>query len=104
MLKHLGVLSALALMDGLPFNPSEEKRRNLPIEDISGIPIQTKPANGCKEYWFTDDGRYHNGNNNHERITKAETVYYCHASNDRNAIRKFNNFKSKKIGDGRCDF
>lgn len=92
--KSLGLLGALAMMGAISFDPFSEKKSHISLEDISGEPLQTKPAKGCKEYWFTQDGRFHNGDNNNTRIRKDETVFYCHASNDKNAIRKFNNRKT----------
>lgn len=50
---------------------------------------QKRPPKGCKEYFFNKEGEFFNGEG--RPILKSETVFYCHATNDKNAIRKFNN-------------
>lgn len=69
----------------------EEKPSNkLKPTDIEIIQLQKRPAKGCKEYFFNKQGKFYNGEG--RPMLKSETVFYCHANNDKNAIRKFNNW------------
>lgn len=51
--------------------------------------LHTPCPSGCKTYFFRENGEFEFG-----RMKKDECFFVCHASNDRNAIRKFNKFKS----------
>ena len=41
---------------------------------------------GCKEYWFTKSGRFYNS------FSGDAIIFYCLATNDKNAFRKFNSW------------
>ena len=69
----------------------EEKPSNkLKPTDIEIVQLQKRPAKGCKEYFFNKQGKFYNGEG--RPMLRSESVFYCHATNDKNAIRKFNNW------------
>lgn len=51
---------------------------------IDGKKPEKRPLKGCKEYYFNSGGI----------TTNDEYVFKCFAINDKNAIRKFNNWKA----------
>jgi hypothetical protein len=51
---------------------------------------EPQPPKGTKEYFFNSVGEFST-----EQMLKTETVFKCFAINDKNAIRKFNAYKSK---------
>lgn len=61
------------------------------------LPKQIAPAvppivpAGCKEYFFDQDGNFST-----EQMKISILAFKCVASNDENAIRKFNNWKGGK--------
>ncbi len=50
-----------------------------------------KPPSGAKTYWFNAAGEFSS-----VRMLKAETVWWCHAINDKNALRKYNKWKESQ--------
>ena len=84
------LLPFLLIAEGLDksFLLDDGKRTNLNPADIDTTPKQTIPAAGCKEYWFNKNGGFADGVNS--RMRKDESVFYCHAINDKSAKRKFN--------------
>lgn len=96
----LGNIMALALMTE-SFDQSfliDDKRgtNKLSPNDIDTTPKQTRPAAGCKEYWFNKNGGFSNGLDN--PMKKSESVYYCHASSDKSAKKKFDKWYKLNIG------
>lgn len=53
-------------------------------------PIKKRIPNGCKEYWFFDSGSFWHTEPN----ATYRWVFYCIASNDKTAIKKFNKWKT----------
>ena len=107
MNKRIGVLGgslmALALMAesfDQTFLLDDGKRTNLNPADIDITPKQTRPAAGCKEYWFNKNGGFADGVNSIMR--KDESVFYCHAINDKSAIKKFNKWDEAKLSESLC--
>lgn len=49
------------------------------------VEIQPRPPKGTKEYFFNQYGEFST-----ESMLKSEVVFKCRASNDKNAVRKFN--------------
>jgi hypothetical protein len=49
------------------------------------VEIQPRPPKGTKEYFFNQYGDFST-----ESMLKSEVVFKCWASNDKNAVRKFN--------------
>lgn len=92
MKKHLGMLAAFAMMSAQTGNRNNNPYNDIPVDDIPVDDKQSKPPKGCKEYWFNKNGGFSNGGNS---MRKDEAVFYCHASNDKNAKKKFNNWESK---------
>ena len=59
---------------------------------IYELPSATKDPiipKGCKEYWFDKNGELPNW------AGRGDVVFKCVAANEKSAIRKFNNWKSK---------
>ncbi len=53
--------------------------------------IKSNP--GQSEYWFREDGSFLNEKQG-LKMLKGECVFKCFAINDKNALKKFNKFKS----------
>lgn len=84
---QLLAFTAMGILD----TPTQGSTRKQPVrlEDINGdLPIQSKPPKGCKEYWFNKNGGFYDGENGHP-MRRDESVFYCHASNEKNARKKF---------------
>jgi len=83
----LGVMAMMAMMSesiGKESNPREySPSNNEPKEPI--IP------KGCKQYHFTRSGRFDTTENMWNDI---DYIFSCFASNDKNAIKKFNKFNN----------
>jgi hypothetical protein len=60
-------------------------------ENVTGSLPDPPVPKGCKIYFFNENG-YHST----EQMRKTEIVFKCTASNDANAVRKYNNWKSKQ--------
>jgi hypothetical protein len=54
------------------------------------IPKQPIPPKGAKEYFFNSVGEFST-----EKMLRTETVFKCFAINDKNAVRKFNQWKTQ---------
>lgn len=75
---------------------SEDKPSNkLKPDDITISYQQRKPPKGCKEYFFNEAGDFYNGEG--RPMLKSETVFYCHAINDKSAKSKFKRWKMNRI-------
>ena len=97
---YLGNIMALALMaesfEKMDYNSSNKGLNKLNPNDIDVTIKQSKPAAGCKEYFFNKNGGFANGEGRPMR--KDETVYYCHAINDKSAKRKFDKwYENNKV-------
>jgi hypothetical protein len=94
----LGNIMALALMAesfDQSFLADDKKGTNkLTPKDIDTTPKQTRPAAGCKEYWFNKNGGFYNGECRPMR--RDESVFYCHAINDNSAKKKFDKWEREK--------
>jgi len=83
------ILTSLAMMmaaqeQGLRFDREEEiERMKSKKEPKKIIP------NGCKEYHFTRSGRFDTTENMWNDI---DYIFTCVASNDKNAVKKFDKF------------
>jgi hypothetical protein len=96
MKKNLGILSHALMLAALNpvvyekeiYQPFAPKRRNLP-DDRPKRKVEPIPPKGTKEYFFNIEGEFST-----ERMLKTECVFKCFATNDKNAIRKFNNWKN----------
>lgn len=53
------------------------------------IPREPMPPHGTKTYWFNSNGDFSSA-----KMRKDETVFSCFAINDKNAVRKYNKWKS----------
>jgi hypothetical protein len=62
------------------------------IDDHEPLEIQPRPPKGTKEYFFNGLGVYST-----ESMLKTETVFKCHASNKKNALRKFNKWRLNSL-------
>ena len=86
-----GMKSQLAMlamsMDMMPQNTNFRDTRS---EDIPSSPKQPIIPNGCKKYCFDKYGWY-----GIEKMKCSHIVFECIAANEKSAIRKFNNWKSK---------
>lgn len=69
-----------------PDTPKEKRKLILPLP---------KPPKGSIENWFRIDGTLLNEKNK-ERMLKTETVFKTFAINDKNTIRKFNQWKQNQ--------
>lgn len=98
-MKSKGAFLAMAAMLAATSNPNFTNKDPYPeLNDkpkIEPDPIEvgkealyTVCPNGCKTYFFNSSGEFTNGS-----MRKDECVFVCHASNDKNAIKKFNKFK-----------
>jgi len=67
----------------VPFNPTRPA--------VIKLPYQAPPPAGTKEYWFNAQGEFSS-----ERMRRDETVFTCYAINDKNALRKYNKWKSSR--------
>jgi hypothetical protein len=92
MMMSLAMISAsmaqgnLNIMNVNNYDSANRKRQPKPIEP----PIQS----GMKYYYFREDGTF----KQYERdgaMLKDEVVFKCYALNDKNAIKKFNKFKTE---------
>lgn len=59
-------------------------------KSLTQRPKKNTQPKGTKTYFFNSDGEFST-----ERMLKTETVFICYAINDKNAIRKFNKWKTK---------
>lgn len=66
-------------------------------EDIDTHPAQPVIPKGCKEYWFNTNGGFSNGDFNTRPILKTDVVYYCIASSDAAAKKKFEKFEKNLV-------
>lgn len=85
-------LATLAVLEpDVLSNPSTAYNTNptlsLPPEDFE------EPQPGQKTYFFNDLGEFDNN-----KMRRDECVFKCFALNDKNAIKKFNKFKSAQTG------
>lgn len=80
-IKMMGIMAAMFQgMDGTA-NSSD-----LRPEDISVSPKLLPIPNGCKEYFFFDNGKYIHQRND-------QCVFSCIAANPKNAYKKFEKYK-----------
>jgi hypothetical protein len=70
---------------------------DLRSEDIDTHPAQPVIPKGCKEYWFNTNGGFTNGLSGPEKILKTDVVYYCIASSDAAAKKKFDKFEKNLV-------
>ena len=95
---YIGMLSTLlaAQMISDPFMRDnilvEDKKSEVKLQDLIGIAKDRRPALGCKEYFFNKDGKFST-----ESMRRTEVAYYCHAINDKSAIKKFKKWQIKQI-------
>jgi hypothetical protein len=82
------LLSEMQNIDNSIYSDNKPKNKLSPDEIVIDN-FQKKPPKGCKEYFFNKDGEFTNGEEGQIRMRRDETVFYCHASNDKNAKRKF---------------
>ena len=84
-------LAIMAMMSETKFGeiPREEPREYKPTKKD----IEPKPQKGQFHYWFRADGTFLNEKQG-ERMLRDECVFKCFAINDKNAIKKFNQFKN----------
>lgn len=85
------LFQTVILFDG--FN--SDKRRPLFMEKT----IDRAPPPGCKEYAFTIFGKF--SRDGDPKILRAEVVFKCVALNDKNALRKFNNWLVGRVTETR---
>lgn len=81
-------LALISLFSGM-LQP-ETGGNNLSPKYIS-VNIPPVIPKGCKEYFFAIDGRFST-----EKMLRSECVFKCVASNEKNAIRKFNKWAETK--------
>lgn len=82
----LGLLAMASIAD-IMGNPTGERRYT--ETELPPLFIGDKPPTGSKEYWFDAYGNYSS-----ERMEKERIVFKCFAINDKNAKRKYNNWKN----------
>jgi len=66
-------------------------------EDIDVTPAQQVIPKGCKEYWFNINGGFTNGMSGSNKVRKVDVVYYCIASSDKAAKKKFDKFEKNLV-------
>lgn len=89
------MLTSLAMMmaiqeQGVKYNQGEDNHREKPKK----YPKEPIPQKGMKYYCFREDGTF----KQYERdgaMLKEEVFFKCYALNDKNAIKKFNKFKTE---------
>ena len=64
---------------------------------------EKQPPKGCKKYFFNVEGKFFTEEILEnivlpEEVQKSECVFICFAINDKNAVKKYNNWKN---GSGR---
>ncbi len=97
MLPFLG-LYALALQDNYRDFSEDMEAINTPRKTvkINKCVEQPKPK-GVNQYWFRIDGTFIK-ESDEERMLKSDLFYSCFALNDKNAIRKFNQYRKRHVG------
>jgi len=87
LLGFLG-LATILMQDDFPVS---HRKNYIPEKKVKFNNSEKPQPSGTKEYFFTETGMYSN-----TEIAKVELFYKCFAVNDKNAIRKFNQFKNSK--------
>jgi len=96
MLANIMALALMAESFYQSFLVDDNKGTNkLNQKDIDTTPKQTRPAAGCKEYWFNKNGGFYNGEGRPMR--RDESVFYCHAINDKSAKKKFDKWEKQML-------
>lgn len=90
-MKNMSALMALTVMGVMTSGYPDTDITDTRSEYIPYAPKDPVIPKGCKEYFFNIDGDY-----SIESMLKTETVFYCIASNNKVAVRKFNKWKSNK--------
>tara|TARA_R110000868_G_scaffold141488_1_gene358057 strand:+ start:695 stop:964 length:270 start_codon:yes stop_codon:yes gene_type:complete len=83
MLMMTGIASMMSMDQSTSFN-----RRDNEVK--FSIPKEPKPPKGSKTYFFDSIGLFST-----EQMRRDECVFKCFALNDKNAKRKFNNWKNR---------
>jgi hypothetical protein len=86
----------MAMMGGIMSQQSYPSNYDEPTSYKGRIPKYPKkdsPQKGQFHYWFRADGTFLNEKQG-ERMRKDECVFVCYSINDKNAIKKFNNYKN----------
>lgn len=91
--RYFSMLTALSIMgDGLGMMPFKKKKRRKD-KDIDLRSKEPPIPNGCKKYYFREDGTFMN-NDVLGQIDVKEIVYTCIASKDKSAIKKFKTYQN----------
>lgn len=77
------IMTMVAMLMAMSHGNEFEHTTGEPVE------IQPRPPIGTKEYFFNQYGDFST-----ESMLKSEVVFKCWASNDKNAIRKFNKWNT----------
>lgn len=87
MLSTIG-LASVTLSGG--FLPETSTQYDPSYDDLPK-PIEPKPPGDTKQYFFNIHGVHST-----DKMLKSECVFMCYARNDKNAERKFNNWKKNQ--------
>ena len=86
LLRDLTMMSLMGAVLADKYHQEDDYSKTLNIKKEK----QTVIPKGTKEYFFNNEGEFSTTS-----MLKSETIFTCIASNDKNAIRKFNKRKIK---------
>jgi hypothetical protein len=92
MKSQMALLSMLGLSSVMMGGNHMSPRRYDDSSDLPPVKIEAKPPKGTKQYFFNIDGIHST-----VKMLKTECVFTCHARDDKNAERKFNNWKKYNL-------
>ena len=91
---QLAAIAAITSLDSTEMYSDGTKEDNKTSMKTVSSNLAKIPPKGTKEYWFNEEGEFHNGLDGRKPIRREDVVFHCIAISNKSAIKKFKKYQN----------